>query len=1323
MLGILVQIDAQDAAGSALPVRLASHDVPELCHLGGEQWEPALSALPDFALDFFGGAFAGQVTAPRTGFAVMTTGLAGFSAVPANRARFADARVRIWVGDFTSAVSADLGPLSLRFDGRLTGEPEIDEAARVARFEAAVQDSWADEPLLALFDGSGAIEGPQDLEGQPKPLALGNIRFARGVLIDNVDNVWMVSDGAVQGIGAAYDRLASLGASSGNHASLASLLAASIPNGSWATCLAEGLVRFGAPPDGRVSFDVAGSNTGTGGYVRRPGAMIRRIADLAGGTVNAASLTALNAARPYNLQLQIAEQTTAREVIARIADSVAAVAGVSLIGELFAQPLGFGTASETLNADGTSALPVLAVEELAKAAPSWKLATEAELTFEVHSADEAAFGYRWQGEYSATRVYRLDDVVSGEDGASWAYINTAPAAGQALPVWPVTSNSHWQNFSQPVDPAAIGLEPGATRNVARGTYDASVTYSRGDEVIFSGSTYRLIVASSTGNAPPDVARWALVAQAGSGPAGADGLPGLTILLSNEAHVVATAQDGSGGTYTDAGGQMRLLRGDTVLSPTFSIAAKTPNTSWISIDSSTGVYTVSDPGVDLATATIRANWAGVNYDRTYTLAKSKQGVTGPRLALAVDKQAFTFTDGAATPGSQTITIEALLNNLSGTATWSTTPSVTLGGSGNTRTLSVANFGSNRQVTVEATLGGITDRVTLVRVDRDAFGGDTNRIRFSRMEGGRGWELDSGTTVPIITAPLAPVQDADGRNRIVADVEATAAGQLLRIAQTSPHWFQVTPGERLHGSARLQSTGLADGPNPDLWQLFIQFYTGAGGYISAVGLANGTTQEGYGARRGNFVTVPANAVYGEMLFWLRAAGPGRFRGGLVDPMVVSATPDQTAAPAYVPGFNAEDGALPNDLITIDGNGLLQGIGTGAGEPVNNKGVVPSGLAANRPASGAFPGQVYFAIDTRVVSRWDGFQWIDGPTRNTGALADLDVVNAGGPEFVGTLPVSKADTGLRNSSIAIDGNGQITGIGTGAGTPVNNAGVVLAGTLAARPASGAYAGQTYVATDTAEFFRWSGSAWVKGSDVTQSAQITTSQPAPFQIQADAAGVTTTDLSTQTRSITLFRGGVAQTSGVTVGSTSATAGITIASATVSGGIVTVTLATANASGSVTIPVIFAGVTYRVTIAVNRALAAPVAGGSGSQPFIDQTWTNITSTTYTQVTDVGATVLSTSGGQLQFSYSAQYEGGVAQCKCQYSLNGATWTDVAGTEVTGSAPITIPGEESPGEITRSAVTQSGLTGSTLYYVRLVARRTTGSGTLSWLSPSFTAKQP
>jgi len=506
-------------------------------------------------------------------------------------------------------------------------------------------------------------------------------------------------------------------------------------------------------------------------------------------------------------------------------------------------------------------------------------------------------------------------------------------------------------------------EAGSTRNVPRGTYAAGTTYVRGDSVLFSGSSYQLIVASSTGNAPPDVARWALLANAGSGPAGADGLPGLTVIVSNEAHVVATAADGSGGDYTGAGGQMRVLRGETVLTPTFSIAAKTPNTSWISIDSS-GNYTVTDPGVDLATATLRAVNVGVNYDRTYTLARSKQGVTGPRLQLTVDAQAFTFTDGAANPSSQTITLEALLNNLSGTATWSTSPSVTLGGSGNTRTLSVADFGANRQVTVTATLGGITDKITLVRVDRDVSAGNSNRVPFSRFEGGRGWGVLQSTF-----ASVSSVFSATDDGLIFVAVDATASAVDQNVFFGNNPRFPVIPNERLSVSSTFRISA-ESGPAPNFWRFDIEWFNGAG---SSLGISEIATGSGAAVNlfRAAFVTAPSTAQSARLSLRAESAGAGSLTLRIASPMVTSAATGQTTHPPFTPGPNASDGADPNNIITIDGNGVINGIGT-ASISVDNRRSALQGLLSARPASGQFIGQEYHATDTREIYQWDGSNW---------------------------------------------------------------------------------------------------------------------------------------------------------------------------------------------------------------------------------------------------------------------------------------------------------------------------------------------------------------
>lgn len=177
-----------------------------------------------------------------------------------------------------------------------------------------------------------------------------------------------------------------------------------------------------------------------------------------------------------------------------------------------------------------------------------------------------------------------------------------------------------------------------------------------------------------------------------------------------------------------------------------------------------------------------------------------------------------------------------------------------------------------------------------------------------------------------------------------------------------------------------------------------------------------------------------------------------------------------------------AVANNAITVDGSGILSGIGT-ANINVDNRGVVTTGTLAARPATGSFVGQTYLVTSGAslgLLSRWSGSAWVDGPTRNTGALADLNSVDLAGSNVTGTLPVLRADSGLRNNAITVDVSGIMSGIGT-ANINVDNRVTINTGTLAARPASGSFSGQAYLATDVGRLFRWSGSAWVNASDLT--------------------------------------------------------------------------------------------------------------------------------------------------------------------------------------------------------------------------------------------------
>ena len=76
----------------------------------------------------------------------------------------------------------------------------------------------------------------------------------------------------------------------------------------------------------------------------------------------------------------------------------------------------------------------------------------------------------------------------------------------------------------------------------------------------------------------------------------------------------------------------------------------------------------------------------------------------------------------------------------------------------------------------------------------------------------------------------------------------------------------------------------------------------------------------------------------------------------------------------------------------------------------------------------------LDSARAGKVDGVA--AGATRNTGAFADLDILDlADTTRTLNKLPVTRAEVGLINSNIAVDGNGLIQGIGTGAGKRVAN------------------------------------------------------------------------------------------------------------------------------------------------------------------------------------------------------------------------------------------------------------------------------------------------
>lgn len=272
-------------------------------------------------------------------------------------------------------------------------------------------------------------------------------------------------------------------------------------------------------------------------------------------------------------------------------------------------------------------------------------------------------------------------------------------------------------------------------------------------------------------------------------AGAGGVTNIVGFLTNEATVVPTANDGSGGVFTSSGGTFKVFDGITDKTGNVAVTYSVASSSGVTISiASTGVYSITAMSADSGTATLRAVYSGVTLDKIFSIAKSKAGTTGTAgsngtngtnaqvLVLTSTAQTITFDKAnALNPASQTISFTANLQNVAGTATFVATPysitnvagtPITLGGSGNTRTLTGAQFSTNAYVVVTASLSGLSDTITVVKLKDGADGaagtnGTNGATGATGQRGSRTWYVTlTGTTSTYSTSLATTTATQDG-----------------------------------------------------------------------------------------------------------------------------------------------------------------------------------------------------------------------------------------------------------------------------------------------------------------------------------------------------------------------------------------------------------------------------------------------------------------------------------------------------------------------------------------------------------------------------------
>lgn len=456
------------ATGSRVTLRASSADRREMLALNSVRWVPAIIRRPSISDELFDGNFTGAINDGGATIDLAMFGLKRQDSLAA-KYRYAGAAVTIYHGEI-----GDAWPWDVAFTGIV--DTFTNDAERLSLRLKVNTAPFGVPALTSTYAGTGGKEGGADLKFKVKPWCFGAASNVQPVLIDVTNSVYQVSAyGPINGVTACYERGASFGASYGNYTTYANLVAASIPPGRWATCLAEGMIRLGAPETGLITADVEGDKPST--FLRKTGEIIDRIctnAGIASGSIDSTSLNGLDTALTTLLtgdgyiNLYLTEQTTVMEIAQRLARPCNAAAGVHpRTGKLYVcRTAAIGTSVLSLNAQGRkipSEPGVLACVEQDVSPPYWRIEMQGQRSWRVHSASEIAFTADLVevGDYAGGTTYR-EGNISVNQGARWLYINPVASAGNAPPTLPTTSNSYWSLLSYPPDYSVIaGTKPPA----------------------------------------------------------------------------------------------------------------------------------------------------------------------------------------------------------------------------------------------------------------------------------------------------------------------------------------------------------------------------------------------------------------------------------------------------------------------------------------------------------------------------------------------------------------------------------------------------------------------------------------------------------------------------------------------------------------------------------------------------------------------------------------------------------------------------------------------------------------------------------------------
>lgn len=413
------------ATGERRQIHVASANLREITGLDGKVWEPAMVSAPSLSIRLFNGDFQAAVE-PGTALLPIHLGALKITYPWVDECAWAGAEVEIWAGE-----AGETWPWRQIFRGQIKG---FDRKIQVLNLTA--ETAFDDKDVLTLnYAGTGGAEGDTDLAGKLKPLVFGWAKNVEPLLINAVNSVYQFSGyGPIEAVTTLFERGSDFGAVTNDYASYALLVAATIAPGKWASCLAEGLIRLGAPQFGVITADIKGHAISTA-TPRLSGAIIAALAGMAGidtSRIETATLAAMDAAAPYPVNLVVTDQIKFTDLARRMALPCNHQAGVSLLGNFFALAISLAyTPGLTLDAQGLALPQIVESTEQDVSVPYTKTIMGANRSWRVHSADEVATDIRY--EDGATRNLPAQALKDADFGASyWSFSGDASAEGTEL---------------------------------------------------------------------------------------------------------------------------------------------------------------------------------------------------------------------------------------------------------------------------------------------------------------------------------------------------------------------------------------------------------------------------------------------------------------------------------------------------------------------------------------------------------------------------------------------------------------------------------------------------------------------------------------------------------------------------------------------------------------------------------------------------------------------------------------------------------------------------------------------------------------------------